>query len=125
MKIKDINKQIGSRIRIARISRNLSQDSIAEDLGISVSAYSNMERGVVDVTVNRIMEVATILKINWSFLLGAPEENETEFEKNLLILSDKKAKYHPSPSKNKSIDIEKEINLLKEEIVKLKKKEKL
>ncbi len=122
MKVKDINKQIGSRVRIARISRNLSQDSIAEDLGISVSAYSNMERGIVDVTVNRIMEVAAILKIKWSFLLSDSDENE--FEKNLMRLSENKEKVHTSASKNKAIDIEKEINLLKEEIVKLKKKNK-
>ncbi len=122
MKVKDINKQIGNRVRIARISRNLSQDSIAEDLGISVSAYSNMERGIVDVTVNRIMEVAAILKIKWSFLLSDSDENE--FEKNLIRLSENKEKLHTAASKNKTIDIEKEINLLKEEIVKLKKKNK-
>ena len=122
MKVKDINKQIGSRVRIARISRNLSQDSIAEDLGISVSAYSNMERGIVDVTVNRIMEVAAILKIKWSFLLSDSDENE--FEKNLMRLSENKEKFHFPASKNKAIDIEKEIILLKEEIVKLKKKKK-
>lgn len=123
MKIQNINKQIGNRIRIARISRNLSQDSIAEDLGISVSAYSNMERGVVDVTVNRIIEVAAILKIKWCFLLGSFEETESGFEENLSLLSEKKEKHRLS-SKNGSIDIETEISLLKEEIRKLKRNRK-
>lgn len=119
MKVKDINKTIGERIKIARISRNLSQDSIAEDLGISVSAYSNMERGVVDITVNRIMKVSEILKIKWAFLLGISDESDSDFEKNLLMLADKKEKKYTT---KKTIDIEKEIQLMKEEIGKLKRK---
>ena len=122
MKVKDTNKVIGDRIKIARISRNLSQDSIAEDLGISVSAYSNMERGVVDITVNRIMKVAEILKIKWSFLLGISNESDSDFEKNLMILADKKENYGASVNKKKTFDIEKEIQLMKDEIGKLKKK---
>lgn len=121
MKIDSINKQIGGRIKIARISRNLSQDSIAEDLGISVSAYSNMERGVVDITVNRIMKVAEILKIKWLYLLGISGETEMEFEKSLQILADPKEDYKNSKTKN-TVDIEEEIKKLKIEIGKLKKK---
>jgi transcriptional regulator with XRE-family HTH domain len=70
MKTTTINQEIGNRIKLARISMNLSQDSVAEDLGISVSAYSNMERGAVDITVVRIVDVAKILKTNWLTLLG-------------------------------------------------------
>lgn len=119
MKVESINKQIGGRIRIARISRNLSQDGIAEDLGISVSAYSNMERGVVDITVNRILKVAEILKIKWLYLLGISGETEMAFEKSLQLLSEPKEKYSTSRTK---VDVEKEIKLLKVEIGKLKKK---
>lgn len=122
VKVKDINKTIGDRIKIARISRNLSQDSIAEDLGISVSAYSNMERGVVDITVNRIMKVAEILKIKWPFLLGISNESDSDFEKNLILLADKKESSGSSGIKKKTFDIEKEIQSMKNEIGKLKKK---
>lgn len=120
MKDEGINQQIGGRIKIARISRNLSQDSIAEDLGISVSAYSNMERGVIDITVNRIILVSEILKIKWFYLLGISGETEMNFEKSLLVLAEPKENYGRS-MKKMSVDIEKEIRLLKEEIGKLKK----
>ncbi len=123
MKVNSINKQIGGRIKIARISRNLSQDTIAEDLGISVSAYSNMERGAVDITVNRIIRVAEILKIKWLYLLGILGETEIDFEKSLQILADPKENYGHVATKI-SVDIEKEIRLLKEEVGKLKKKAK-
>lgn len=124
MKANNINKQIGGRIKIARISRNLSQDSIAEDLGISVSAYSNMERGVIDITVNRIIQVAAILKIKWLYLLGLSGETEMDFEKSLQILAEPKEHYGRSRIKN-NVDIEKEIRLLKAEIGKLKKGKKV
>ncbi len=121
MKAEGINKQIGGRIKIARISRNLSQDSIAEDLGISVSAYSNMERGIVDITVNRIMRVSEILKIKWLYLLGVSGETEMSFEKSLQILAEPASRYQTSKTKN-TVNIEKEIKFLKEEVGKLKKK---
>lgn len=123
MKIVDINKQIGGRIRIARISRNLSQDNIAEDLGISVSAYSNMERGVVEITVSRIIQVAEILKLNWHFLLGIKVESEMDFETSLQMLTEPTKKTQQGNIISK-IDLEKEIRLLKGEIGKLKKKAK-
>ena len=119
MKAESVNKQIGGRIKIARISRNLSQNSIAEDLGISVSAYSNMERGVVDITVNRIMRVSDILKIKWLYLLGVSGETEMSFEKSLQILAKPASRYQKTKT---TVDIEKEIKLLKEEVGKLKKK---
>jgi transcriptional regulator with XRE-family HTH domain len=121
MKISNINKEIGGRIKIARISRNLSQDSIAEDLGISVSAYSNMERGVVDITVNRIISVSEILKIKWFYLLGIAGYTEMDFEKSLQVLADPREGYKSS-TLTKKIDLEKEILNLKKEIGKLKQK---
>lgn len=121
MKVSNINKQIGGRIRIARISRNLSQDNIAEDLGISVSAYSNMERGVVDITIKRILQVSEILKLKWHYLLGITSETEMSFEQSLQLLAEPTNKYQQSKPKP-GIDLEKEIRLLKGELGKLKKK---
>jgi transcriptional regulator with XRE-family HTH domain len=119
MKALTINKEIGNRIKLARISKNLSQDSIAEDLGISVSAYSNMERGAVDITVARVIQVAEILKINWLLLISAQQLKTTsdvtipQLDQNQLFLS-----------QNDSVNyrnILKEIDVLKQEIKKLKK----
>jgi transcriptional regulator with XRE-family HTH domain len=119
MKALTINKEIGNRIKLARISKNLSQDSVAEDLGISVSAYSNMERGAVDITVARVIQVAEILKINWLLLISAQQLKTTsdvtipQLDQNQLFLS-----------QNDSVNyrnILKEIDVLKQEIKKLKK----
>jgi transcriptional regulator with XRE-family HTH domain len=124
MKIKNINKLIGDRIKIARVSRNLSQDSIADDLGISVSAYSNMERGVVDITVNRLVQVAEILKVDWTYLLGIEKEEEKNYEKYLQKLSGPTAPSY-TVKQSTQTDIENDIKLLKQEITKLKKRKRL
>jgi len=119
MKALTVNKEIGNRIKLARISKNLSQDSVAEDLGISVSAYSNMERGAVDITVARVIQVAEILKTNWLLLIGvqhiktSSDSSISQMDQNQLFLS-----------QNDSVNyrnILKEIDVLKQEIKKLKK----
>lgn len=53
---------VGDKIRIARISRGLSQENVAEELGLSIAAYSNIERGKTKVTLSRLETLAKILK---------------------------------------------------------------
>ena len=49
-----MNKEIGNRIRVERVRKQMSQDNMATELSISIGAYSNIERGKVDITVNRL-----------------------------------------------------------------------
>jgi transcriptional regulator with XRE-family HTH domain len=114
MKTATINQEIGNRIKLARISLNLSQDSVAEDLGISVSAYSNMERGAVDITIVRLIDVAKILKTNCLALLGISQ--------NINVQNT-----YPEDFSNKDVsslisnsELAKEIDFIKQEIKKLK-----
>jgi transcriptional regulator with XRE-family HTH domain len=59
-----MKEKVAERIRITRLSKGLSQQNIADDLGITVAAYSNIERGVTDVSVSRVYQIATILQVN-------------------------------------------------------------
>jgi transcriptional regulator with XRE-family HTH domain len=114
MKTTTINQEIGNRIKLARISMNLSQDSVAEDLGISVSAYSNMERGAVDITVVRVVDVAKILKTNWLGLLGVSQSH------NLQNLNPTSSSNLEFISLNNYLELIKEIDLIKLELRKFK-----
>lgn len=49
---------------MTRLSKGLSQQNIADDLGITVAAYSNIERGVTDISVSRVYQIAAILGVN-------------------------------------------------------------
>lgn len=59
-----MKEKIAERIRIARVSKNLSQQNIADELDITVATYSNIERGVTDITVTRLIQISHLLGMN-------------------------------------------------------------
>jgi transcriptional regulator with XRE-family HTH domain len=56
-----MKEKIAERIRIQRLMKGLSQQNMADELGITVAAFSNIERGVTDITVTRLLEICKIL----------------------------------------------------------------
>lgn len=60
---------IGRRIQEIRQVRGYSQESIANDLGISQVAYSKIERNETDVTFSRLEQIAKILNVEMSTFL--------------------------------------------------------
>jgi transcriptional regulator with XRE-family HTH domain len=59
-----VKKLIAERIRLHRLSKSLSQQNIADELQITVAAYSKIERGITDVSVSRVYKIADILGID-------------------------------------------------------------
>jgi transcriptional regulator with XRE-family HTH domain len=57
-----VKETVAEKIRIERLRLNLSQQNLADELGITVAAYSNLERGVSEISVNRLFIIANILK---------------------------------------------------------------
>ena len=72
-----MNKEIGNRIRVERVRKQMSQDNMATELSISIGAYSNIERGKVDMTVNRLYQIADIFHVNVSVLLPGYADKES------------------------------------------------
>jgi XRE family transcriptional regulator, regulator of sulfur utilization len=68
-----MKKELAERIRSRRASKGLKQEDIAEQLGIAIGTYSNIERGKTDITVSRLYEIANIL--NESIYDFLPENN--------------------------------------------------
>jgi transcriptional regulator with XRE-family HTH domain len=64
---------IMQNIRSIRIAKQYSQDYIAARLNISQNAYSKMELGRTEITVERLLNVACILEIELAELLN-PEK---------------------------------------------------
>ena len=48
---------------------------MADELGITVAAYSNIERGVTDISVTRVYQIAAILNISPLSLLIEQKED--------------------------------------------------
>ncbi len=81
-----IQKNIGQKIRRARQALDLSQESVAEDLGMTKGAFSKIERGLTNVPVTRLMEIAQVLKVNVAdffdkspAVLSKAEENNKQY----------------------------------------------
>ncbi|RTL20237.1 MAG: XRE family transcriptional regulator [Burkholderiales bacterium] len=69
---KRLASKIGSRIARARLDAGLTQDEVAERLGIGNQAVSRMERGVAMPTLERLYEFAGLFNCRVdSFLLEA------------------------------------------------------
>lgn len=70
-----MKEQVAERIRLERLRLNLSQQNMADELGITVAAYSNLERGVTEISINRLLKIAELLKVPISVFLSVETEN--------------------------------------------------
>ena len=61
---------IGKRVKYFREQKNWTQEHIASKLHISQNSYSRIESGVSKLTVDRLLEIAEILRVNVSDLIG-------------------------------------------------------
>ena len=53
----------GEKIRGIRLLKNLSQENMADMLGISRVAYGDIERGKTDISDSRLKQIAEALKV--------------------------------------------------------------
>ncbi|MEN9998566.1 MAG: hypothetical protein RI922_1556 [Bacteroidota bacterium] len=58
-----MKQKVAEKIRLARLAKNLSQQNMADELNITVAAYSNIERGITDISVTRLYQIAGILEL--------------------------------------------------------------
>jgi transcriptional regulator with XRE-family HTH domain len=55
--------EIGNNIRRIREIKNYTQEAVADKVGMSVSAYGDIERGKSDVNFGRLSEIAAALEV--------------------------------------------------------------
>ena len=77
---------ISQKIRALRKNRRWTQRDMAEQLGISVPAYSKLECGTTEVTVSRLKQLAVIFKVKACWLL---DEEESVLHHEIEILKEK------------------------------------
>lgn len=52
---------VSSQIRLLRQQKGYSQENMADMLGLSTTAYGDIERGKTDLTISRLQQIATAL----------------------------------------------------------------
>ncbi len=56
-----MKERIAEKIRMLRLSKNFSQQNMADELNLTVAAYSNIERGVSEINLTRLSDICRIL----------------------------------------------------------------
>ena len=78
---------IRERIRAIRIEKGYSQDYMADMLKISQNAYHKLEKGYTRIHLEKFIDIAKILEIEFSELLNGPDYVyifSGQYKKNIL-----------------------------------------
>ncbi len=73
-------KTIAEKIRLYRLEHGLSQENMADSLGISTTAYGDIERGKTDLTLSRFYQIAEVLNISVLVLMDQTTPLQQELQ---------------------------------------------
>ena len=78
---------IGRRLKEARLSKNYTQEELAEQLDISVAFLSRVERGNSHINLKRLNELCGLLDVSEGYVLsGASSNSENYLDKEFAEL---------------------------------------
>ena len=112
--------KIIENIKKFRELKNLTRDEVAEKLEMSLSGYSKLERGDVELTVNKLYRISEILEVQVSQILNFDASQIFNVSNNQVVNGvEIKEQHHHYPDEYK----DKYIQLLEAEVERLKKLE--
>jgi len=77
-KSKSIDEYIGSRMRAGRLSLNMSQECLAQALGVSFQQIQHYEKGINSVSAVRLFDICKILNVSLSSMFQAHSVSHVE-----------------------------------------------
>ena len=88
---KEINIQIGKQVKLAREKSRLTQEQLAEQLECTPQYLSDLERGVVGISVALLKRLCGVLGVSSDDILFAEESKNTleTIEEKGRVLSDR------------------------------------
>ena len=84
---KELNVEIGERIKLARNRANVTQEQLAEMIDVSPQYVSDLERGVVGVSVATLRRVCCQLGVTSDSILFPSEDTGVDLNRKLSELS--------------------------------------
>ncbi len=112
--------KVGDKIRTLRTLKGLSQENMAHALGLSLTAYGDIERDQKSVNLDRLEKIAEVLQISVTDILTFGEKIANFFDQ--CNVTNGGVVYNNSDSQEIQHELEKarlEIEKLKMEIAKL------
>ncbi|KAA6440676.1 helix-turn-helix transcriptional regulator [Dyadobacter flavalbus] len=76
----NIASHLSEKIRQIRLQKGLSQENMADMLGLSTTAYGDLERGRTELSVSRLENIARLLDVPLAGLLGLESATMSETE---------------------------------------------
>lgn len=76
---------IGNNIRKLRQKRNLTQSKMADKLGLSIMAFSKIERWITGININRLKLISEFLEVSLEEILYDELEEEKSKRKQLKV----------------------------------------
>lgn len=61
---------IGNNIKKYRELKNMSRETVATEMDMSISGYSKIERNEVDLTISKVQKIAEVLGVDVSQILN-------------------------------------------------------
>ena len=78
---------IGSRIKQARLAKNMTQEDLADKIDISVAFLSRVERGNSHINLKRLNQLCGLLDVSEGYLInGASSSSENYLDKEFTDL---------------------------------------
>lgn len=81
---KEINVQIGEQVKYAREQAKITQEQLAERIEVSPQYISDLERGVVGISISTLKKLCSVLHISSDQILFAKQP-----ENDISIIAEK------------------------------------
>lgn len=78
--------EMGTRMKAARKELHLTQEDMADKLGVSVKHYSGIERGVAGISLETLVNISNILNISLDYLVKGNAMSENYIPSRLAEL---------------------------------------
>ena len=81
-KTTNLKKRIGENIRKIRQQASIEVKQVCSDLQISPATYSNIERGVTDISISRVIQLADYFSVHYSQILAVDNTTIYQFSQS-------------------------------------------
>lgn len=79
-----MNYELGKKIRLLRLSRNMTQEQLADKLGITAQSVSKWENGITAPDIQLLPEISVLLGVTIDELFSITDEAKLQRIENLL-----------------------------------------
>jgi transcriptional regulator with XRE-family HTH domain len=112
---------VNEKIRLIREAKNLTQEQVAEKLGVSQSAYGDIERGDNDPKLSKLQKLADIFEMQLSELVDLTEKgtlniNFNKQGKNNVYITSSLTEKEMTLKDEKLVMKDREITLLEQKV---------